>query len=122
MLDTIKTLEDLQAANLPHCDWRSFITVEGDLTPEETAALDVYFQHFLPPGPCVKCGAAQGGDALDGLLGRAKFTWGIAHGEGYCSTTGCGYPARAYHYNVGPIRRLEMILQYHPDECVKVER
>ncbi len=39
-----------------------------------------------------------------------NFRWGLAHGVGNCS---CGWPARAYHYIDG--KRVECILQYHPD-------
>jgi len=36
---------------------------------------------------------------------------GHRYGEGSCRE--CGYPARAYHRNVGPIKFLQVILQYH---------
>lgn len=111
----LRSLTELQAMNLPPANWREFLKAEG-LTPDEEAALDAYFVHFLPPGPCVKCGSQQGGDVLASFLGTAKFRWGIAHGEGFCSAKGCGYPARAYHYDVGPIKRLTLILQIHPSE------
>ena len=116
---TLKSLEQLQAENLPRCDWRSFLKIEGgELSADEVAALDAHFAHFLPPGMCCKCGAQQGAsDVMQAFLGIAKFTWGIQHGEGFCSTKGCGWPARALHYDIGPIKRLELILQYHPAEC-----
>jgi len=118
----IKTLEQLQAENLPRANWRDFLKAEG-LTADEEKTFDDYFSKFVKPGPCVACGAQQGGDVIDNLLGKAKFVWGIAHGEGGCDTREddkrCGYPARALHYDVGPIKQLTLILQYHPDELKK---
>lgn len=114
----LKSLEALQAENLPRCDWRSFLKVEGELSAEDIAALDAHFAHFLPPGACCKCGAQQGAkDIMNQFLGAGKFQWGIKYGEGSCSTPECGWPARAIHYDIGPIKRLGLILQYHPDEC-----
>jgi hypothetical protein len=59
-------------------------------------------------------------------MGAAKFTWAIAHGEGYCNNLvdgkRCCYPARAYHYDVGPIKRLVLILQYHPSGLLTKEQ
>lgn len=118
-----KTLKQLLDANIPMLDWRTLFTlekvgVEGQIshaalfTPEEIDLLDNYFQMFVAPGPCIRCGAKQGGDSIDQVLGVCKFTWGIVHGEGYCSV--CMWPARALHYKIGPILRLEMILQVHP--------
>ncbi len=66
---------------------------------------------FTDPGEeggCLNCGRQQ-----SGLLGA--FSWGIIHGEGTCS---CGWPARAYHFVKmpnGDEKRLEAVLQYHPD-------
>lgn len=116
-MDAIKSLAELQAADLPRADWRDFLKGEG-LTPEHEAAFDAYFKQFLPPGVCVMCGAQQGGDVLAGILGTAKFQWAIAHGEGFCNADGCHYPGRAYHYDVGPIKKMNLILQYHPSELV----
>lgn len=116
-------IAELRAANLPRCDWRTFLGVSNPTCPccEPDAAaleglrpLDEYFRHFLPPGPCVCCGAKQVGGIVESLLGTTKFTWGMVHGEGFCAD--CKYPARAYHRDVGPIKFLPMILQYHPDE------
>lgn len=116
----MKTNQQLKDAHLPFCDWRTFLRFTG---PEGTApqqkdidALDHHFRHFVPPGPCIKCGQPQGAEnILDSVLGKARFKWGIRHGEGQCSTPGCGWPARALHYDIGPIQKLELILQYHPD-------
>ena len=110
----MKTLDDLKAEHLPRCDWRTLLRAEN-LSPEDETALDAHFKHFLPPGKCCMCGAQQGGDAISSALGLAKFTWGIQHGEGFCYF--CKWPARAYHYDIGPIKKLVIILQYHPEEC-----
>ena len=116
----MKTNQDLKLAHLPHCDWRSFMTYTGPdgtaPSPQEVEALDHYFQHFVPPGVCIKCGHQQGAASIiDVVRGESRFVWGIKNGEGQCSTGGCGWPARAIHRDVGPIKCLEMILQYHPD-------
>lgn len=116
----MRTNRDLKLANLPHCDWRTFLRFtgpDGTIPQKDVEALDHYFQHFLPPGPCIKCGHQQGVDKSDFLAlirGEGRFRFGIQHGEGQCITGGCGWPARAIHYNIGPIQKLEMILQYHP--------
>lgn len=114
-------LADLKAKSLPRFNWRDTFTVkdeggaESPLSAEDIKAMDDYFCQFLPPSkPCVNCGADLTGDVLQQFMGRATFTWGLAHGEGFCS--GCQYPARAYHRNVGPIEFMNMVLQYHPDE------
>jgi hypothetical protein len=110
----MKTNQQLKDLNLPRCDWRTFLkfTPSEDMKflPQKDAdALDEYFKHFLPLNErCVKCGHFH-----EGILGR--FRWSLKHGEGQCSTGGCGWPARGIHYDVGPIKKLEMILQYHPD-------
>lgn len=104
---TQERLTELSA--LPRFNWRDMIRAEGELTEAHVTAMDEYFSKFavMTDGKCVNCDRVQGG-LLSALLGG--FTWGIAHGEGHCV---CGYPARAIHYDVGPIRRLEAILQYH---------
>jgi hypothetical protein len=113
----MKTNQELKDADLPRCDWRLLFKVEGVLSPEDILTFDEYFKHFVPPGPCIKCGCTQGSASpIDFLLGGAKFQWGLIHGEGFCSTEECGWPARAIHYNVGPIKSMHLILQYHPDD------
>lgn len=117
-------LQRLKDANLPRMSWRDVLTVkEGEALPEaDEKALTEYFAHFVKTedGKCVCCGERQGGgfdEAIKGMLGisgGSRFTWGIVHGEGFCSA--CKWPARAYHFDVGPIKRFEAILQYHPDE------
>jgi hypothetical protein len=116
----MKTNRDLKLAHLPHCDWRSFMSYTGpDGTaplPQEVEALDHYFAHFVPPGPCIKCGHDLGApNTLGNLIGRGSFVWGITNGEGQCAVGGCSWPARAIHRDVGPIKCLEFVLQYHPD-------
>lgn len=117
----MKTNQQVKDEHLPHCDWRSFLTFtptpDQPYLPEKDGdALDEYFRHFVPPGDCIKCGAQQRmDDVVDMLMRRGRFRFGMKHGEGKCINSGCGWPARAIHYNVGPIKRLELILQYHPD-------
>lgn len=108
--------------NFSHCDWREFLkftpTPEHPFVPQvEIDALDHYFQHFLPFNEkCYKCGHQLGSNGpLDILRGIPRFRFGLQHGEGKCITGGCDWPARAIHYNIGPVQKLEMILQYHPD-------
>ena len=100
---------------VPHFDWRTAFKAKDGLPEADTLALDEYFAPFaaIPEGtgcPCIKCGAPLGG-----FLGM--FEWGIVHGEGRCSR--CKWPARAYHFNAGPIERLELILQYHPSVVIQ---
>lgn len=119
-----KELRRLQDANLPRLNWRDVLTVKDgeQLSEADEKALSEYFARFVKTdgGKCVCCGDVQGGNleasmmAALGVGRAARFTWGIAHGEGFCST--CKWPARAYHFDVGPIKRMEAILQYHPDE------
>lgn len=114
----MRLFADLKNAHLPHCNWRDFLHYKGTepLPRQDEEALDHYFSHFLPPGPCVKCGHKQGSDnEFEAFLGVGRFRWGIQNGEGQCSTGGCGWPARAIHRDVGPIKELQLILQYHPD-------
>ena len=111
-------LQRLKEANLPRMEWRDVLILkEGESLPEsDEKALSEYFRHFvkMEDGKCVCCGAKQGAkDIMEAFVG-AHFTWGIVHGEGFCSR--CKWPARAYHFNVGPIERFEMIMQFHPDE------
>lgn len=87
-------------------------------------AINDYLQVFAQPqtrdegnsllgyNKCLNCGTV-----LDGAMG--SFTWGIQHGEGICRD--CGWPCRAYHVPKDESgeqifnRRLEIVLQYHPD-------
>jgi hypothetical protein len=131
------SIEEMQAKNLPSLDWRTMMkssepgktveevvredaAAEGKNPDEVIAALDAYFAPFTPMvdgSKCVGCDKTQGGDIFEAALGLACFTWGLAHGEGYCSN--CGWPARGYHYKMPwPFPQSErpvgLILQYHP--------
>ena len=109
-------LPRLQAARLRRMTWRDLADLKEWPPPDEVIdqleALDLYLRRFTPmtDGKCICCGAEQAG-ILAGMLGTG-FSWGIAHGEGACA---CGYPGRALHYNVGPLTRLNYVMQYHPD-------
>jgi hypothetical protein len=114
-------LRKLKAANLPKMRASDIADIK-DPGPEADAKmklLDDYLHGFVKSpdaNKCICCGEKQGGDMIAGLLGTAKFRWGLAHGEGFCSA--CGYPGRALHY-IGKGEdemRLNFILQYHPDE------
>lgn len=117
-------LKAIQARNLPRLNWRDIMTFSDTLkdasdkvlSDEDEKALTEYFQHFvfLEGSKCPGCDMPLVGGLLDGLIGRATFTWGLAHGEGFCNN--CRYPARAYHRDVGPIKFLQAVLPYHPDE------
>lgn len=115
-------LDRLKAANLPHMQGTDIAEMKENCEEarQKMAMLDDYLKAFVKgDGTCVCCGARQGGkDLLDGLL-NARFQWGIAHGEGFCSV--CGYPARGMHY-IGKNEQGEAavtirnwVLQYHPD-------
>lgn len=91
--------------------------------------LDEYLHIFtkLPNNACPACGHSLGAkdsvDAMMSFFGARKggFRWGICHGEGHCAE--CGYPARAYHRDVGPLEFFQAVLPYHPDELeTKEER
>jgi len=107
-------LPALQARAIPRLDWREIFVVDPDIESDDVDAFDAYFSRFaaLNSGKCLNCDAVQGG-LMSAVLGNG-FQYGLRHGEGFCR--GCGYPARANHYSIGPIRCLEIILQYHPDE------
>lgn len=102
-----KSLEQLRASDLPHCTAEDLF--DGDVTTEDRAALDDYLWRFVPPKDgdmrCPGCDAK-----LTGLFGT--FTWRIVHGEGCCGN--CGYPARAYHREIGTLEFFQFPLPYHP--------
>lgn len=111
-----KSLIALRAQNYEHSTSDHILEGLEDVLAENMEKLENYFSNFLTPREnCVLCG-----ESLLGLLG--SFTWGLAHGEGFCYK--CGYPARAYHRDVaGVIDFLNLILQYHPDALeTKAER
>lgn len=133
---TDERLLALRARNLPRFDWRSLLksNAEGksvddgarDLLADEgkdpdagIATMDAWARQFTPManGKCINCGALQGGDLIQSAFGLARFTWGLAHGSGHCAD--CGYPARAYHYDLPLFKGMaNLILQYHPDELM----
>lgn len=109
-------------------DWHSVIESTGDTSPDVIEALDEYFKVFAAPPPaqeggsgfltthpCLKCGTP-----LMGMLGA--FTWGIAHGEGFCGK--CHWPARGHHFIIDKdgkdlMSLRNFVLQYHPDFVTK---
>lgn len=116
MSNARERLPELKARQYERLNWRTMIAPTAALTLAHVTTMDRYFRRFVQAddSKCICCGTEQGGFA-SAILGTG-FTWGLAHGEGRCNT--CGYPARALHYDVGPIKRAEMILQYHPDDLV----
>jgi hypothetical protein len=115
----------LQSRGIPRLNWTELLTVtEGEIAPDESAAMTTYFSRFVPPqkdGGCVGCGERLTGSSdVSAFLLGATFTWGIQHGEGHCLA--CGYPARGIHYDVGPIKQVRLVLQYHPDELKPVRQ
>lgn len=123
MTATAFDLAAAKAEHWPRLSWRDVFNVTGeDADAIDDAALFDYFARFLPIQhhetsktciACAGCGERLSGGLMGFLMG-ATFEWGIAHGEGFCRE--CGYPGRAIHYDVGPIKRIEIVLQYHPDE------
>lgn len=106
---SVKTLEQLQAERLPRMDWRTVDAIVRNIDEDQAPVLDAYFSRFVPPSDtCISCGE------------DIWFAWTIAHGEGQCNHKGCGYPARAYHYDLFKTGRLTIVLQYHPDELRRV--
>jgi hypothetical protein len=122
-------LLELREKNLPSAGWRTIfelkVVADDGTVPtaevveslkevvEISAIFDTYFASFLPTAEtCVCCYKP-----LTGLFGT--FRWGLAHGEGYCSS--CGYPGRARHYDIGPIKSLPWLFQYHPNALLTRE-
>lgn len=116
-------LDEVKSKALPRLQWTDILKVtDGELSPEDVAALTEHFSHFtrLDDNKCPGCDSPLTGEMVQQLLGTVTFTWGLAHGEGHCRR--CGYPARGYHYDIGPIKKLPLVLPYHPDELVKREK
>lgn len=135
-VDLRARVAELQAQQLPRLTWQDVFTLKdgSTLTDEQQAALNDYFGRFvqLPTNDkgesvCFGCGKSFGkGDALMGFLlsgapGRTTWVWALAHGE--CRCRECGWPARAYHYDVGKVNggepvftRINVTLAVHPDE------
>jgi hypothetical protein len=119
-------LEQLKAQAVPRLAWQKIVTVTDgfSLSDEEQRILGEYFSQFVEPqrdadgnAVCICCRSVMRGGIEGWLLGGAPgsctMDWGLVHGECFCSA--CGYPARAYHYKIGPIDVLRVTLQYHPD-------
>jgi hypothetical protein len=125
-LKASQRLPAMQAANLPHLDWRTMVSGEIDkLSAEDLAALDGYFHGFIQldfnaeERKCPCCQSTFGKNGLVSFLmagapGHATLEWGLVHGEAFCSR--CKYPYRVYHRDIGPIQFLNVGLPYHPDE------
>lgn len=104
-------IEATEHSNLKRCTYSDLgIKINGEGAAEVLEALDCYLADFVKPtGSCFKCSS--------GIRG-SFFEYGLATGEGYCSS--CGWPARALHSpknDKGRLfdRLLEFVLQYHPD-------
>jgi hypothetical protein len=111
----MKTLQELKDSDLPLASIESINLVIDDKTGENgeevkltTDSVVEYLSSFtIPTGYCPMCDNNYGG-----IFGT--FTWGIAHGEGFCSA--CNYPMRANHKIEHLGRISNMILPYHPKE------
>ena len=112
-------LAPIKARNLPRLKWGDILKSDEPLSAEDEKALSDYFSAFtlLEGNACPGCGEKLTGSLLESFIGSATFTWGICHGEGFCSK--CRYPARGLHYNVGPIEQLALVLPYHPDDLIQ---
>jgi hypothetical protein len=131
----MSTIAELQALHLPRMTWRDVLSpVEGAEPPsaEDQHAMDIYFGHFVTAKDddghlvCVRCrnrirGGIEG-FLMGGAPGSTSMEWGLVHGECFCVR--CKWPARAYHFDIGRkddplIKRMSLMLQYHPDECIE---
>ena len=131
-IDMGTRVKELQAEQVPVLTWGDILTEgEDGLTEAQKVALDDYFEHFML-GPldddgkevCPCCRERmQGGieGAVFQMAGMGvSLEWGLAHGEASCS--GCGWPYRVCHHNIGGkgdgqiIKRLVVSLPYHPSE------
>lgn len=130
MLNQNRKSLDALRKEIKRMDWRTCFRLK-DNTPSQIV-LDRYFEVFAQPAletspegkkvmseiKCIRCDEPQAG-----LFGA--FTWGVAHGFGYCWN--CCWPARAHHF----IKDLDgkevliihnFILQYHPMSVDEKER
>lgn len=124
-----KLRDDATIAPLRFCD--IFKTPDTPIEAEEMQRLDAYFGRFMQPPTnaageaiCPCCESVFPGDAiaqtiLGGQSGYTSWEWKLTHGECQCRV--CGYPARAYHYDIGKdethealIAHLRFVLPYHP--------
>ena len=75
---------------------------------------------------CLGCGRAFV-DALKAFILPSdrvtRWDWALAHADVHCVT--CGWPGRAYHYDIGKtdteeavIPSLRIVLVLHPDEII----
>lgn len=114
------SVSELKAKNLSHCVLEDVFKIEQKIDkPTESiektiTEINAYLSIFAKPERdeqnyqlCLCCG-----ERLSGILGTFRYL--IVHGEGECSE--CGWPARANHYDFGPVKAFEGVLQYHPDE------
>lgn len=108
----------MNSTEVKHCTIEDIgLEITGEDAPPIIDAINKYLADFAGK-VCPKCGSKLGG-----MFGA--FTWGLAHGEGYCTGgfTGkrCGWPARGYHdikdANGESLfeQRLPIVLAYHPD-------
>jgi hypothetical protein len=105
-------------------------TWEDGADPLLREDVEGYLSHFaaikrdekgeiIKNNPCLRCHEALSGDLTTQLFGRGGFTWGLAHGSGFCKN--CGWPATLYHFikdrngeDIVTIRHV--VLQIHPDD------
>jgi hypothetical protein len=125
--------DSIQTQDVPALTWRDVLTLnEGStLSDTEQTSLNEYFGQFADPKRndkgetlCVGCSLPFYNDGLMSALlgaspGRTSYEWGIAHG--ICKCIKCGWPARAYHYDIGKddagqpiIKRMNVTLPFHP--------
>lgn len=113
-----------------HLDWRTLIEAKPETSQATIDALDKYFDVFAQPAlkmvdgkpqftdqVCIKCDEPLTG-MMAMMFGKGGFTWGLAHGEGFCRN--CRWPSRMYHFIKGAdgedlMTLRGVVLQYHPD-------
>lgn len=134
-----KNLETAKARNLPRLTWERVLNIEwkegqapDDAFRANMARVDDYLRAFVDlrndgdEPTCLGCGRAFV-EALKAILLPSdhvtRWEWSLAHGEVHCVT--CGWPGRAYHYDVGKtdtedavIPSLRVVLAVHPDEII----
>lgn len=128
MLINDKRLLELRTLDLPRLTFTDVFAINaGELGEADRNTITSYLQGFTlvkheSGQACPCCGELlAAGDSITGLIMGATFHWSLTHGEGYCRS--CNYPARAYHFNVGPVERFVAILPYHPSSLTtKAER
>jgi hypothetical protein len=110
-----QALVALQGRDIPRVRAAQYFSKDADAgvaADEQIARWDAYFASFakLPDAKCLCCGVSLRCALGIGIFGG--FEWGLAHGEGHCSS--CRYPMRGHHIvdGLGTIRNL--FLPYHP--------